>query len=114
MEKLLSKPIDISPKREEGRFEKFNLRENPFPSTPFVNKDAEDNRINGKIFEIEIRRREYDEFEKNFLKVPQSDQNHLRLGYIIDTSYVGRGNGKSAFLVNLQKRINEEFCLNIK
>jgi hypothetical protein len=45
--------------------------------------------------------------------VPQNDPNHLRLGYIIDTSYVGRGNGKSAFLVNLKKKINQDFALSI-
>jgi len=37
-----------------GKFEKFNLRENPFPSQPFVNKDAADNRINGKILKCKL------------------------------------------------------------
>lgn len=113
MEKLLKKPNKIGPIRPVGRFEKFNLTENPFPSQPFVNKDASDNRINGKIFEMEIREKEYEQIEKCFLKIPQYDPNHLRIGYIIDTSYVGRGNGKSAFLINLLEKINNEFCLDI-
>jgi|GEM_PF-631597 len=112
-EKLLKKPASQIQKDEKGRFEKFNLRENPFPSEPFVYKDAKDDRINGKIFEMEIRKREYKQMENNFLKIPRSDPGHLRMGFIMDTSYVGRGNGKSAFLINLHRNINEGFCLDI-
>ena len=97
----------------QGKFQKFNLTENPFPSEPVVNKDSMDKRINGDIYEIEIRRKEYEQIVNYFLTQPQSDPNHLRLGYIIDTSYIGRGNGKSAFLVNLQQDINREYCLDI-
>lgn len=96
-----------------GRFEKFNLTENPFPSEPVINKDSKDKRINGDIYELEIRIKEYEQILTSFLKVPQSDPTHLRLGFIIDTSYIGRGNGKSAFLVNLQQNINKEYCLDI-
>lgn len=112
LDKILQKPkskIDIP----EGRYQKFNLRENPFPAEPFVNKDSEDNRINGKIYEMEIRREEYCKFEKDLIKVSNSDTSHLRLCYLIDKSYIGRGNGKTAFLVNLQDRINEDYCLNL-
>ena len=93
----------------EGRYEKFNLKENPFPSSPFVNPDSADSRTNGDIYEPSIRQQEYDKIRSNFLKISQSDSNHLRLGYIEDTSYIGRGNGKSAFLLNLQKNINDDF-----
>ena len=31
----------------------------------------------------------------------------------MDTSYVGRGNGKSAFIVYLQEQINQDYCLDI-
>ncbi|HBB33165.1 MAG TPA: hypothetical protein DDZ80_01380, partial [Cyanobacteria bacterium UBA8803] len=97
----------------KGRYERYNLRENPFPSSPFVNPNSSDARNNGEIYEPSIREQEYKSIEENFLKVPQSDPNHLRLGYIIDTSYIGRGNGKTAFLTNLQKRINKDFGLSI-
>jgi hypothetical protein len=95
---------------QPGKFEKFNLKENPFPSEPTVNKDSEDKRINGDIYEAEIRRIELDLVKANFLQQSQSTPNHLRLGYIIDRSYIGRGNGKSAFLVNLQNMINDDYA----
>jgi hypothetical protein len=85
------------------------LKENPFPSSPFVNPESNDSRTNGDIYEPSIREKEFEQVQKNFLAVPQSNPNHLRLGYIEDTSYVGRGNGKSAFLLNLQKKINRDF-----
>jgi len=62
---------------------------------------------------MQIRMKEYEQIESRFLKVPQTDLSHLRLGYVVDTSYIGRGNGKSAFLVNLLERINREYCLDI-
>jgi len=113
MSKLLRKPSALNAQEQPARFERFNLIENPFPSEPVVNKDSSDKRINGDIYEVEIRKKEYDQITNCFLKQPQSSPNHLRLGYIIDTSYIGRGNGKSAFLVNLQQDINKEYCLDI-
>lgn len=112
MENILKKPKDTIVLKE-GRYEKLNLTENPFPVTPAINKDNSDIRYNGKIYESRIRESEFQKIEENFLKIPQSDPNHLRLGYIIDASYVGRGNGKSAFSINLQKKINKNFCLDI-
>lgn len=112
-DKLIIKPTSGIDEGKKGRFEKFNLEENPFPSDPFVNKDAYDDRVNGKIFEMEIRKQEYEQMEKNFLKIPRSDPGHLRMGFIMDTSYIGRGNGKSAFLINLHRKINETYCLEI-
>lgn len=113
MTNLLRKPIDIQDANRAGKFERFNLSENPFPSEPTVNKESQDKRINGNIYEIQIREKEFELIQSNFIKQPQSDFNHLRLGYIIDTSYIGRGNGKSAFLINLMQKINKEFCLDL-
>jgi hypothetical protein len=113
MNKLLNKPLSVQDHDAKGKYEKFNLIENPFPSNPIVNKDSTDKRINGAIYENQIREKEYKLILNNFLKQPQKDLNHLRLGYIIDTSYIGRGNGKSAFLVNLQQEINSDFCLQL-
>lgn len=110
---LLKKATAQNTAGVKGKYEKFNLKENPFPSAPVVNKGSTDARINGKIFEMEIRKNEYGLLESNFLKTPQNDPNHLRIGFIVDSSYVGRGNGKSAFLVNVFDKINEEFCLDI-
>lgn len=113
MKKLLRTPTGEQIKDKLGKFERFKLIENPFPSEPVVNKDSEDKRINGNIYEIEIRRKEYDQVIEWFIKPSQSDPNHLRLGYIIDTSYIGRGNGKSAFLINLLHAINRGYCLDL-
>jgi hypothetical protein len=96
-----------------ARFAKFGLRENPFPSEPTVNKDSQDPRINGEIYEMELRQNEFERVRENFLRADLAQPNHLRLGYIIDTSYIGRGNGKSAFLVNLQDAINRHNNLDI-
>ena len=112
MSKLSRRPKQQQSVDLEDKYQRFALIENPFPTNP-VNKDSTDPRINGKIYEADIRSKEYEKIETAFLKVSQTDPSHLRLGYIIDTSYIGRGNGKSAFLVNLIDRINQEYCLDI-
>ena len=109
---LLQKPKDKALASAMGRYEKFKLQENPFPTEP-VNKDSFDRRINGSIFSMEIRQAEYQQIEDVFLKQPQSTLSRQRMGFIKDTSYIGRGNGKSAFLVNLMNKINSDFCLDI-
>lgn len=110
---LLKKPKSILPEDSKSKYEIFNLLENPFPVTPFVNKVSEDNRYNGRIYESKIREAEHDQIVNNFIKEPQSNPNHIRLGYILDNSYVGRGNGKSAFTLNLIDEINKEYCLDM-
>lgn len=112
MSKLNRKPKQQQSVDLEAKYQRFALTENPFPTNP-VNKDSTDRRINGAIYEADIRTKEYDKIESTFLKAPQTDPSHFRLGYIMDTSYIGRGNGKSAFLVNLIDRINQDYCLDI-
>ncbi len=112
MEKYLRKP-KAEPIVRQGRYEQYNLKENPFPSSPFVNPESGDARINGKIYEPSIHQAEYDKVRESFLEVPLNDPNHLRLGYIVDRSYIGRGNGKSAFILDVQKRINQDFGLSV-
>ena len=90
MSNLLRKPKSVSQEEVKGRYEHLNLRENPFPNTPFVNKNNEDNRYNGRIYESKIREKEHKQIIDNFIKIPQADQNHIRLGYILDFSFVGR------------------------
>ena len=113
MSNLLRKPNQPQNLNTVGLYERFNLSENPFPSEPVVNKESTDKRINGDIYEIQIREKEFDLVRKHFLIQPQNNPNHFRLGYIIDTSYIGRGNGKSAFLINLLHAINKEYCLDL-
>lgn len=111
--KFTRKPKAPIQPNSPSRYERYNLRENPFPASPFINPDSSDMRANGEIYEPLIRTREYEQIKQNFLSVPQADSNHLRLGYILDTSYIGRGNGKSAFIINLQRQLNQDYCLNI-
>jgi hypothetical protein len=113
MGKLTRKPKASNPLSTPSRYERFNLSDNPFPSEPVVNKDSEDRRINGGIYETALRQREFEKIKANFLQQPQQDPNHLRLGYIMDESYIGRGNGKSAFLLNLEDVVNSEYCLDL-
>ncbi len=110
--KYLRKPT-AEPIVHQGLYERYNLTENPFPSSPFINPESNDARINGSIYEPSIRQVEYDKISQNFLQVRLNDPNHLRLGYIADTSYVVRGNGKSAFVLDLQRRINQDFGLSV-
>ncbi|MDL5513971.1 hypothetical protein QSE00_19295 [Arenibacter sp. M-2] len=113
MSNLLRKPKSNVEKNLQGKYEFLKLKENPFPNTPFVNKNNSDIRYNGSIYESRIREKEREKIINNFIKVPQSDPNHIRLGYILDYSYVGRGNGKSAFALKLIEEINKEYCLDI-
>lgn len=113
MKKLLTKASSVINNIPQGKFEKYNLSENPFPLTPIVNRDSDQKKFNGSIYAREIRQTEYEKFLNNFVKVPQADIDHLRLGFVVDSSYIGRGNGKSAFFVNLLREINEEFSINL-
>lgn len=107
------KRAKAQPSTNTEKFARYNLKVNPFPSNAFINKDIPDKRYNGKIYEDKIRENEMKKAIDNFIQVPQSNPNHLRLGYIKDTSYIGRGNGKSSFSVNLLRNINNNFCLDL-
>ncbi|WNB16903.1 hypothetical protein [Marivirga arenosa] len=107
MNKFLRKP-KAEVKEIADRFGKLNLKENPFPYNPFIEPESEDPKRNGEIFNREIRKNELDKFHKNFLKKPLTGD-HDRIGYLLESSFTGRGNGKSAFLVNIDKDINQDF-----
>jgi hypothetical protein len=113
MSKLTRKPTTQQASNIETRYEFANLKDNPFPVQPMVEIHSSDPRINGNIYEFEIRKPEHNKIVENFLKVSKTSPNHLRLGYLIDTSYIGRGNGKSAFLIKLNEQVNNEYCLDI-
>lgn len=112
MSKLLRKPKGTN-EEITAKYQIFGLTENPFPVSPFINNEHDDDRYNGKIYESKIREIERGKFIDQFIRVPQSDRNHHRLGYLLDSSYVGRGNGKTAFAVNLIAEINQDYCWEI-
>lgn len=113
MNKFTNKPKTPTPERS-SEYIKFKLTENPFPATPFMALQSPDKRINGTIYEKSIREEEYLQLKENFLSKSQSDFSKSRLGFLMDTSYVGRGNGKTAFLMHLLKtNINNDYCYAI-
>ena len=107
MNKFTRKP-DTKPSEIRDVFLKFNLKENPFPYNPFIEPESDDPKRNGEIFDEKIRHKELEKFERNFLKQP-IEGDHNRVGYLMESSFTGRGNGKSAFLVNIQNSINKDF-----
>jgi hypothetical protein len=60
MSNLLRKPSQSQSLDSIGSYERFNLSENPFPSEPTVNKESTDKRINGNIYEMQIREHEFE------------------------------------------------------
>lgn len=113
MNKYTNKPKNVTPERI-SEYKQFNLTENPFPATPFMALQSPDKRVNGTIYEKSIRNEEYEQLKENFLSKPQSDFSRSRLGFLMDTSFVGRGNGKTAFLMHLlKKNINNDYCHSI-
>ena len=99
MNKLLKKAVSQIDTNAANKYKKFFLLENPFPTMASVNESSPEKKYNGSIYEESIREEEYKKLETNFLKVPQANPDHLRLGFLSETSYVGRGNGKTSFLV---------------
>lgn len=110
--KFTSRPAILPDKNVSARFHRFKLRDNPFPNEPFVNSRSKDSRINGDIYEASLRHDEHSKLQKAFVEPSRNDGSHLKLGYIEDASYLGRGNGKSAFILNATERINSAYCLD--
>lgn len=99
--------------KAENIYKEYNLSENPFPNSPFINPNNSDKRYNGGIYEESVRETEIDTITNEFLKKAQIDPNHYRMGYILDKSYVGRGNGKSSYATYIINKINRFYCTDI-
>lgn len=113
MSKIFRKATEqITEEQINKKFSKYGLLENPFPITPYVNQDSPEKKYNGSIYDDSIRQDEFEKIKANFLNIPQSEADHLRLGFIVDKSFIGRGNGKSSFLLHLNKAINSDYCLD--
>ena len=86
----------------------YGLRENPFPSLALFTQSANDPRRDGTIYDTSFRQDEERQFFNMFVQPPTGDK-RLELGFIrLDLQAGGRGNGKSAFLNHLMKRINSQ------
>ena len=64
---FFKKPKNVNTDKLQNKYFCFGLTENPFPASPALNTDAEDRRINGNIFELEIRQKEFNQIKKEFL-----------------------------------------------
>jgi hypothetical protein len=92
--------------REEANlYERFGLRQNPFPTKPSVTVGGPDPRQNGSIYIEELRVDEQQRFEQ--LLIPKSERPQVRsIAFLMDyATRRGRGIGKTAFLYHQQKRI---------
>lgn len=104
-----TRKAQTNPKEFKDLFERFNLKENPFPYNPFIEPESSDPKRNGSIFDQRIRNKEFGKFIANFVETPLTGD-HNRVGYLLESSFAGRGNGKSALLVNLQNSINQDYA----
>src|SRR5262249_3819737 len=51
-------------------FERYGLRQNPFPNLPGVVPDNDDPRVNGSIYRADLRKAEQDKFERLLVPTP--------------------------------------------
>jgi hypothetical protein len=79
-------------------FAKYNLRENPFPSTAVIDPLSEDIRLNGGIFHAGIFLEEIESLRK---KTEQG----INLIYLAGIEF-DRGIGKSALVINHMRHLN--------
>lgn len=114
MSNKFTKRPTASPDRQQAmKFHRFDLKDNPFPNEPYVNKQSSDSRINGDIYDDALRIDEHAKLGTSFIEPSRNEGSHLKLGYIEDASYLGRGNGKSAFILNASTNINSSYCLDL-
>jgi hypothetical protein len=77
--------------------ESYYLIDNPFPATPLLDPNSDDDRVNGRIYNPHIREAEIQSFESKI---------HQRLPLIyIENSVFERGVGKSALLVQQWRQL---------
>lgn len=91
-------------------YERYQLRENPFPATPAAEYGSPDDRNNGRIYDPDIRPEKVEQFRNRFLRIPFG-QPHLLMGYLMSLGAVEstRGMGKTAMLLYFASELNREF-----
>jgi len=93
-------------------YEKFGLKENPFPKGGAILKpESDDPRENGSIFSINAREKEILEFERKFIGTATSFDDRIRCGFLWAEGdrTTGRGMGKTALAVFMKHKINDGF-----
>jgi hypothetical protein len=91
-------------------FERFGLRDLPFPTDPVVNPYSADPRRNGMIYATRPAQAEIKKFE-DLLVRPTDFLNRARLAYLWSKGdqQSGRGMGKTALLRYFRQRINVDW-----
>lgn len=96
-----SEPVPVS----ENPYVKFGLSQNPFPDKPFIVPESNDPRLNGEIYQADLRSTEEAQFER--LLIPRKERPEVRpVALLMDyATRRGRGIGKTAFLNHQRRRI---------
>lgn len=103
-----SSPIDSS-------IPKLGLKRNPFPISPVVVINSENEVSNGGLFNPKVRANAVKAFEEQFIDIDFSDPQHLKLGYLwsIPVGRESRGFGKTAMLAYYLRKINKNYGMDL-
>ena len=98
------------PQQTESPYEKFGLKDLPFPVTPVVDPYNTDPRRNGAIYAEGPVRSSIEKFERLLIR-PNDFQNRVQLAYLWAKGdhESGRGMGKTALLRYFRQRINQDW-----
>jgi hypothetical protein len=100
--------VQESPKpevKENPYLALYGLHKNPFPTSPAIQPNSSDERSNGELYDPSIRAQEEQEFDEKFFNPAPGDASRLGLLRYGGAPYA-RGQGKSAFLYHLSKRVH--------
>jgi hypothetical protein len=86
-------------------FERYGLKRNPFPNLPGVIPENDDPRINGSIYQADLRHVEQEKFDRLLIPTP-GHPDAGGMAFLMDcATRFGRGVGKTAFLNHQRQRI---------
>ena len=89
---------------------KLNLKYNPFPDSPSVSITSPEPRLNGGLFNDQVRTATVNEFQKKFIDIDFDDPQHLQLGFLWSLSAgESKGFGKTALLAYYLRKINKNY-----
>lgn len=92
-------------------YEKYGLKENPFPRGGAILKpESTDPRENGSIFSVNARAEEIREFEEKFIALRTSFDDRVRCGFLWAEGdrTTGRGMGKTALAIYMRHKIDKD------
>jgi len=108
----MSEQIEKVKNEEKEGYKKYGLKDNPFPKGGAILKpESDDPRENGKIFSVDARKKEINEFEEKFIGKNTSFDDRIRCGFLWAEGdrTTGRGMGKTALAVCMKHKINDGY-----